>query len=106
MAVGWEPRWVRKRLKMGEGIEVETCLDVVSGLILCPLCVDISRLCPSYTEPVAEPLAGEAMLFFAASDLFHHMRAHARAGEWRPYALGEEEEEEESEEIEEESEEG
>lgn len=104
MSYGWEPRWVRRKFKMGEGVEVETCQDVVTSLIICPMCVDVSKLCPSYVEPTQMAIPSNAMLFFSPDDLFHHIRAHAKAGEWKGYVLSEEEEEEgEPEEIEEES---
>ncbi|MEM1560086.1 MAG: hypothetical protein QW775_01130 [Ignisphaera sp.] len=94
MATGWEPKWVKKKIRMGEGIEVETCLDITTGLIVCPLCVDVSKLCPSASEANAGVLNSGATLFFTAGDLFHHMKAHVKVGEWKVYEIGEEEEEE------------
>lgn len=94
MSYGWDARWVRKRFKMGEGLEVETCQDVTTGLIACPICTDISKLCPSYGEPVHVAVSSGVTLFFSPDDLLHHMRAHARAGDWRGYTTSEEEEEE------------
>ncbi|MEM4848415.1 MAG: hypothetical protein QXM55_02120 [Ignisphaera sp.] len=94
MATGWEPKWVKRKLRMGEGIEVETCQDIITGLIVCPLCADISRLCPSVSEVTTASLNSSATLFFTASDLFYHMRAHVKAGEWKVYEASEEEEEE------------
>lgn len=94
MATGWDPRWVKRKIRMGEGIEVETCLDITTGLIVCPLCVDVSKLCPSASEATAGVLSSSATLFFTAGDLFHHMKAHVKAGEWRVYEASEEEEEE------------
>jgi len=93
MSYGWEARWVRRKFKMAEGIEVETCYDLTSSLILCPLCINISKVCPSSTEPSATLVSG-AMYFFYPEDLFHHMRAHARMSEWsKAYVVSEEEEE-------------
>lgn len=102
MSYGWEAKWIRKKYKMSEKIEVETCQDVVTGLIICPLCVNISQLCPSYVEPSSISVSANAMFFFSSEDLFHHMRAHAKAGEWGVHVVSEEEEE--SEEIVEEEE--
>lgn len=85
---------------MSEGIEIETCVDIATGLIVCPLCVDPAKLCPSYSEPTPGVPNSNALLFFNADDMFFHMKAHAKSGEWRSYEVGEEEEieEEESEE--------
>lgn len=105
MSYGWDAKWVRRKIKMGEGLEIETCVDITTGLIACPLCIDISILCPSYTEPTSTTLTSNAVLFFTSSDLFYHMKAHARSSEWKIYISGEEEEEEIEEEAEEETEE-
>ena len=87
---------------MAEGIEVETCYDIVSSLILCPLCSNISKVCPSATEPSTTTVSN-ATFFFSPEDLFHHMRAHARMSEWsKAYMVSEEEEEPIEEEEEEE----
>lgn len=100
MSYGWEARWIRKRFRMAEGVEIETCYDTASGLILCPLCVSISKVCPSGSEPSAALVSG-ATYFFSPEDLFHHMRAHARMSEWgKAYILSEEEEPTEEEEEE------
>lgn len=93
MATGWEPKWIRRKFKMGEGVEVETCQDIITGLIVCPLCIDIAKLCPSTSEAVVSALNSSATLFFTASDLFHHMKAHVKAGDWKVYESSEEEEE-------------
>uniref|UniRef100_A0A7C5THF8 Uncharacterized protein n=1 Tax=Ignisphaera aggregans TaxID=334771 RepID=A0A7C5THF8_9CREN len=102
MSYGWEAKWIRRKFKMAEGIEIETCYDIVSNLILCPICVNISKVCPSVTEP-SSTLVSNATYFFSPEDLFHHMRAHAKMTEWsRIYTVSEEEEEpEEEEELEE-----
>lgn len=106
MSYGWDAKWIRKKIKMSEGLEIETCVDITTGLIVCPLCINISNLCPSYAEPESAALTSSASLFFTSSDLFHHMRAHAKSSEWKAYISGEEEEEEVGEEeIEEGSEE-
>lgn len=104
MSHGWEARWIRKKIKMSEGLEIETCIDITTGLVICPLCADISVLCPSSTEPTTTALPSNAVLFFTSSDLFHHMKAHARSSDWRIYVSSEEEEEEEIGEEEEEEE--
>ncbi|MEM1541750.1 MAG: hypothetical protein QW101_03790 [Ignisphaera sp.] len=93
MSYGWEARWIRKRYKMGEGLEVETCQDLTSGLIVCPLCVDISHLCPSFAEPSTASVSIDAIFFFSSEDLFHHMKAHVKAGEWSKHISSEVEEE-------------
>lgn len=103
MSYGWEAKWIRRKFRMGEGIEVETCQDITTGLIICPMCINISKLCPSHGEPTQLTISSGAMLFFTPEDLFHHMKAHAKSGEWKSYTISEEEEEvEEIEEVEEE----
>lgn len=106
MAIGWEPKWIRRKFKMGEGIEIESCVDITTGLIVCPMCVDVSKLCPSYSDPTPGVIAPNALLFFNADDMFFHMKVHARSGEFRLYEVGEEEEAEEEEGVTEEEESG
>ncbi|MEM0027256.1 MAG: hypothetical protein QXT53_03990 [Ignisphaera sp.] len=99
MSYSWEPKWIRRRIKLSEGIEVETCYDIVSSMFLCPLCIDISRVCPSYTE-YSNIVPENSLYFFSIEDLIYHMKTHAREG-----AIGKlytEVEGEEEEEIEEE----
>lgn len=100
MSYTWEAKWIRKKFKMSEGIEIEACQDLTTGLIACPMCIDIAKLCPSYTEPTQIALSANVMLFFSSDDLFHHIRAHAKSGEWKSYTISEEEEAEEVEELE------
>ncbi|MEM4442188.1 MAG: hypothetical protein QXN02_04680 [Ignisphaera sp.] len=95
MIYGWEAKWIRRKYKMGEGLEIETCQDLSTGLIVCPLCVDISYLCPSFTEPSTASISTDAVFFFSSEDLFHHMKAHAKAGEWSKHIPSEVEEGEE-----------
>ncbi|RLG80455.1 MAG: hypothetical protein DRO09_03135 [Thermoprotei archaeon] len=73
MSLFWEPRWVRKRI-VHEGMEIVTCQDEVNKLYLCPLCIDIDKVCP---EGRATNFISEDMVtFFTISDLVNHMRTH------------------------------
>lgn len=99
MGYGWEPRWVKKRFKIGEGVEIETCLDEVTRLILCPLCVNVTEVCKEGAESHMVPPSGT--YFFSPEDLALHMRAHARYTTWTR-VVHEKEEVEIEEEIEEE----
>ncbi|ADM26947.1 conserved hypothetical protein [Ignisphaera aggregans DSM 17230] len=102
MSYGWEAKWIKKKFKVVGGLEVETCQDLSTGLILCPLCTDISKICPSPTEPSSTPVS-KGVYFFSIEDLYRHMIAHTRASEWGKYVtVGEEEGEEGDEEEEEE----
>ncbi len=98
MSYGWEAKWIKKKFKVVGGLEIETCQDLSTGLILCPLCTDISKICPSPTEPSSIPVS-RGLYFFSIEDLYRHMIAHTRASEWEKYVVSEEEGEEEEEEL-------
>lgn len=96
MSLFWEPKWVRKLLKF-EGIEIVTCEDLSSGLIVCPICEDIDELCPEgkTTSRVKENM----LTFFTPKDLILHIKTHKRGKRprfklERPEEVEEEEEEE------------
>lgn len=102
MAYYWEPRWIRKRITLAEGIAIETCLDLTTNLLVCPICVDIDKLCP-YTDKESSAMPPPNIsYFFSEEDLIRHIQAHREAA-WRHTAIHIEEEEE-SEEGEEEEE--
>jgi hypothetical protein len=73
LSLFWEPRWVRKKLIV-DGIEVITCVDEVTKLILCPICENIDEFCPEgrQTSKVRENL----LTFFTSRDLVYHLRSH------------------------------
>ncbi len=73
MTLSWEPRWVRVKLSYG-GIEITTCKDLSTGLLLCPLCVDIDKVCPE-GEETNVAIEDEAT-FFTVEDLINHMKTH------------------------------
>ena len=100
MGYGWEPKWIRKKIVISEGIEIETCYDAVTGLYLCPICVNVSKVCPSYTE-YSSAIPEKATYFFSIDDLLHHIKAHTKIDK-AGYQYVEAEEGEEEEEIEEE----
>ncbi len=77
----WEPQWVRK-VFVFNGVEIETCQDLVSGLIVCPICVDIDKLCPSRDRPSNVLPPENATFFFSLEDLYRHLYAH-RESAWR-----------------------
>ncbi len=93
MSYEWETRWIKKKFKVVGGLEIETCLDLSTGLILCPLCADISKICPSTTEPSSVSIS-RGMYFFSIEDLYRHMIAHTRSSEWEKHVVISEEEEE------------
>jgi len=100
----WEPRWVRRSITIANGITIETCLDLTTNLLVCPLCVDIDKLCPYKDRESDVVPPANASYFFSEEDLIRHIYAHKEAS-WRHivvYAETEEEEEEEQEEEEEE----
>ncbi len=73
MSLTWEPRWIRVKVKFAD-IEVETCKDTVTNLLLCPLCNDINRICPEGKE---SNIIEEGMItFYTAEDLINHLRTH------------------------------
>ncbi len=73
MALSWEPRWVRVKVKCG-GIEVTTCKDLSTNLLLCPLCVDINKVCPEGKETNIS--VEDVPTFFTVEDLINHMKTH------------------------------
>ncbi len=101
MAFRWDPRWVRVRINVG-GIEIETCIDKTTGLILCPICSDPNDICPGDSSE-SRRIPSKATYFFTFEDLIKHMKAHTSIP-WekkRVSVVLEEEEEGEGEEIEE-----
>ncbi len=93
----WEPKWIRKKIKISEGVEIETCVDIVTGLILCPICSDIDKICPSSTEPSTVQPPSNTTYLFSPIDLLHHLKAH-RESAWKISTVEVEEEEESTEE--------
>ncbi|RLG87936.1 MAG: hypothetical protein DRO15_03970 [Thermoprotei archaeon] len=98
MVFRWNPKWSRRKF-IYEGMEIETCVDLITGLILCPICTDIDNVCPEGkgdTQVVPE----KAAYFFTVQDLIEHIKAHATSSWERkrvPIAIeegGEESEEE------------
>ncbi len=73
MSLSWEPRWVRVKLEYA-GIRIETCKDLVTGMILCPICADIERICPEGKETNITEVGTPT--FFTVIDLINHMRTH------------------------------
>ncbi len=100
MSLFWEPRWVRKKYWV-DGIEIITCEDEVSGLILCPVCENVEEYCPENrsTSRVRENI----ITFFSPRDLIYHMRSH-KSGKGFKFKIEKYGEAEESEEEEEEEE--
>ncbi|MEM2376488.1 MAG: hypothetical protein QXZ10_02635 [Sulfolobales archaeon] len=99
MSLFWEPRWVRKRYLV-DGVDIVTCEDEVSGLILCPICEKIDEYCPENksTSRVRENLN----TFFTPRDLIYHLKSHKnqKGLKFRLEKYGEPEEGEEEEEEE------
>ncbi len=89
----WEPRWVRRKFEI-DGITIETCVDLATGMIVCPACVDVDSLCPHEDKPTSVIPRGSPSFFFSVTDLLRHMRAH-RESAWRRKVEEEEEAEEE-----------
>lgn len=97
MSLFWEPRWVRKKYLV-DGIEVITCEDEASGLILCPICEKVEEYCP---EGKSTSRARENInTFFTPRDLIYHLKSHKnqRNMKFRIEKFEEVEEEEEEEE--------
>ncbi|MEM1650039.1 MAG: hypothetical protein QXX47_04110 [Sulfolobales archaeon] len=82
-----------------EGRTIETCRDTTTGLIICPICTDISRICPSDRE-YGSITPDKAVYFFTEDDLRNHIEAHSRSSEWGKITTFTEESEEEEEEEE------
>lgn len=98
MSLFWEPRWVRKRFEVS-GVEVVTCEDEVSKLILCPVCENIDEFCPE--GKVTSKVREDILTFFSIHDLIHHLGAHKYLRKERRFKGFEEVEEEGVEEEEE-----
>lgn len=71
----WEPRWVRKRFE-SHGITIVTCYDIVTSLIVCPICssVSVDELCPENRD--SSIVVTDAAFFITIEDLINHMRTH------------------------------
>ena len=100
LAFRWDPRWVRVRVSIS-GIEIETCVDRTTGLILCPICSDPDEVCPEGTTE-SRRIPSRATYFFTFEDLIRHMKAHTLTPwERKRISVALEEEEGEGEEVEE-----
>ena len=93
MAYRWEPRWIRKRFEV-DGVVIETCVDTTTGMIVCPICVDVESLCPYEDKPSIALPRGNPTYFFSINDLLLHIKAH-RESLWKKRVEEEEEAEEE-----------
>jgi len=74
MSYQWEARWVRKKLEF-YGFSIDVCIDESTGLIACPVCIDVDKLCPPGRVTNLQPPEGVAY-FYTAEDLLNHLRAH------------------------------
>ncbi|MEZ0289519.1 MAG: hypothetical protein ABWJ42_00300 [Sulfolobales archaeon] len=95
----WNPKWVRIKISMGDRV-IETCKDITTNLIICPVCSDINRICPRERE-FSSIIPEKTVYFFSEEDLRSHLEAHVRSSEWGKIPSYEEEEREEEEEEEE-----
>lgn len=77
MSLTWEPQWERVKVSYA-GMTIETCRDRVTGLLLCPICSDIDKICPE--GKVISVVSEEMSVFFTPEDLIHHLRTHS--GTW------------------------
>ncbi len=93
MSYYWEPKWVRRKFEY-EGVTIETCMDLSTGLLVCPECVNVDVLCPSEDKPNNVIPSGAPTYFFSLLDLLRHMSAH-RESTWKKRVEVEEEAEEE-----------
>lgn len=73
MALSWEPVWVRKKVVF-KGVEVETCVDESTGMLLCPLCHDIDKICPPGRK--GRVVSDNMVTFFSPEDLVRHLSSH------------------------------
>ena len=93
MSYHWEPQWIRRKFEI-DGVTIETCVDITTGMIVCPACTDVDALCPSEDKPNSALPRGTPTFFFSIADLIRHMKAH-RESAWRKRVEEEEEAEEE-----------
>jgi len=73
LSLTWEPQWERVKVSYA-GMTVVTCRDRVTGLLLCPICSDIDRICPE--GKVISVLSEDMVVFYTVEDLLHHLRSH------------------------------
>ena len=73
LSLSWEPKWVRVKLKFA-GTEIVTCKDLSTNLLVCPLCVDIEKLCPEGKE--TNITVDNIYTFYTLEDLVNHMITH------------------------------
>lgn len=98
MSLFWEPRWRRVSFDV-DGVVIETCLDVSTNLLLCPVCVKIDEVCPKEGNSLKQVV--DKPLFFSLVDLVNHLRSHTMSSEIKRIVVKKEEEEESVEEEEE-----
>lgn len=98
MSLFWEPKWRRVSLNVN-GVVIETCLDISTNLLLCPVCVRIDEVCPKEGNPLKQIV--DEPLFFSLTDLVNHLRSHTVPGGIKRIVVKKEEEEESVEEEEE-----
>ena len=73
LSFAWEPKWVRVKLDFA-GTEIVTCRDQTTGLLVCPLCVNVDELCPEGKE--TNIAVENAYTFYTLEDLINHMATH------------------------------
>jgi len=73
LALYWEPKWVRRKVVI-DGMEIITCQDLVTKMLLCPICNNVDTICPEGKE--TNIVSEDLITFFTLEDLIHHMRTH------------------------------
>lgn len=77
MSYTWEPKWEKIKIE-DHGIELYTCIDRITNLIACPICLNARKVCIEGSSP--GKFAGTSgSFFFSPEDLINHIRAfHVR----------------------------
>ncbi len=75
MAYTWEPRWKPIRVEY-EGMVVHTCMDRITGMIACPICIDAYHTFLSGSGEGGGGGKENYVFFYTEKDLFLHIKSH------------------------------
>lgn len=81
MSYTWEPKWTEHRIE-ANGIVLRTCIDKITGLIACPICINAKEACldksgkPSRVHRATTTAPHGGSYFFTVDDLISHLKAY------------------------------
>lgn len=81
MSYTWEPKWAEYHIE-ANGIILRTCIDKITGLIACPICINAKEVCldksakPSRAQRATSASTQGGSYFFTVDDLISHLKTY------------------------------